>query len=119
MATLCPVIIRGKRFPSQAAAARHFNLKPVAISTALWRRGDCETVGLPRSVYLRGKGSGPSVKTTIFGVTFRSRTAAALALGVRRQAVYEVASGTAKRQTREIVYAALLRWQAAGGKVAE
>lgn len=113
MGATCPVVVRGMRFASQKEAAAYFGVGQSAVAQALRRCGHLETLGLPPGATRRGK-QRPArpERTVLFGVEFESRMMASRELGVRRNTIREVALGTATAAKRELVYAALLRWQA-------
>jgi type IV secretory pathway TrbL component len=74
-----PVEIRGQVYANQTAAAAALGVTRAAVNIAL-RTGKAATVGLG----LRGNQNGASNRriTTIRGVTYESRAAAAQALGL-------------------------------------
>ncbi|ETW11090.1 hypothetical protein ATO8_18764 [Roseivivax marinus] len=109
MTDACPVSVRGRVFPSHKAAAKALGVKRGALASALYRRGHCDTVGLPPSATRMGNTNAPANETVLFGHRFRSRLSAAKALGVNRNTIRLVAEGKASQARREIVYSALMR----------
>ena len=110
MGDVCPVVVRGQHFESMKAAAAHFGLCPTAVSQALRRRGDLDTLGLPPGAAHRGKmRPRRPVRTVLFGVDFESRSAASRDLQINRSVIRRVANGTGTSSEQQLVYAALMR----------
>lgn len=74
-----PVVVRGKFFPSQKAAAQFFRVRPNVVSTLLARWGHLDTLGTGQA---RRKSSNSAKPITVHGHEFPSRVAASRALGV-------------------------------------
>lgn len=110
----CHVIVRGQHFDSMKEAAAHFGLSPTAVSQALRRRGDLETLGLPSGTARRGRTKPRHpVRTVLFGVSFESRCEASRELNISRTVIRRVATGAGSDAETQRVYAALMRRAAA------
>lgn len=98
----CPVVIRGRHYPSQKAAAQALGVTPATVNDAL-NRGTIDRVGL-------GRAAASAVPVTIRGRRYASQTEAARALGVslatvwrarRRGTLDRVGLAGAARQSKE------------------
>lgn len=106
----CVVEIRGTVYPSQKAAAAALGISTSCISSALYKRGDCDRVGLGPD--LLGNTNARARAVSIFNLRFRSVKKASEALGVSRQTIRRFLSPTCLPSTYQLVYAAVLAREA-------
>lgn len=76
-----PILIRGIRYPSMAAAARKLGVSSTTVFNAL-ERGTLDRVGLGIPAYKTN-----SIPVTIRGVTYASQCEAARQLGVKQNTI--------------------------------
>lgn len=105
MTEAMPCIVRGKRFPSLDAAAKHFGVHHSVPATLLWKHGHLDGLGLGNSKRAKPSSAKP-VKIGRF--SWPSRRDAAAALGVSPSTMTRLARGKASRQTVELVQERLL-----------
>lgn len=84
-----PVVVRGVRFENAKACAAHFGIK-VCTVYSLVSRGRADSIGLGCG---SGAGGNRSIPFTIGGVTYESRRAASLALGLRARYITDALHG--------------------------
>ena len=84
-----PVVVRGMRFDNAHACAEHFGIKVCTVYT-LVSEGRADKIGLGSGA---GGGGNRSIPFTIGGVTYESRRAASLALGLRARYITDALCG--------------------------
>lgn len=113
--TLMKVSIRGRVFASVFEAASHFNLRPMTVYKAV-EQGKADRLGLGKGA--RGdntpqkRGGRPTVPVKLGAFTFPSITEAGSALGFASGTLSKLLREDTER-SREVIYAALLRYEAA------
>ena len=75
-----PVSVRGKVYPSMAAAAKALGVTPHTLSDHLARHGNLDRAGIGKAG--NGRNNATRKPITIAGVTYPTRKAAAAALGL-------------------------------------
>lgn len=108
--TPCVTDIRGKVYPSQMAAAAAHGVSPSAVAQSLYRRGNCDRVGLGPARY--GNTNATARSVTLLGMQFRSVKKASEALGVSRQSIRRFLAPACCASTFHFVYAAALAYGA-------
>jgi predicted transcriptional regulator len=107
-----PVVIRGKHYPSQRAAAAALGITQSAVSRMLTKRGELSACGL-RKYGAPGNRNASRPLTigplTIGPLTFESRTKAAERLGITRNQISRWISKRATPGQREMLLAAVMR----------
>jgi len=110
-----PVVIRGTVYSSHQEAAQAMGVTPSAISQRLRVKGSADTVGLGLAGGVPGnKNAAKELK--ILGVRFRSRVQAAKELGITRSQLTKWIAPTASNAQRQMLLAALMKYQMRCGK---
>lgn len=112
----CPVVVRGKLYESQKAAAKALKVCPSAISQQLNRVGHCDNVGLGLGGAALGNKNAKAREIKIGPYTFRSHLQASIELGVSRSTIARFANGTAKAEGKQLVIRAAMQ-KFYGGKL--
>lgn len=110
-----PVSIRGTVYSSRQEAAEAMGVTPSAISQRLRMKGSADTVGLGLGGGVPGN-KNAAKEMTIFGVTFQSRVQAAKELGITRSRLTKWIAPTASDAQRQMLLAALMKYQMRCGK---
>lgn len=99
--TLMPVTIRGTTYPSVRAAADALGVTPSTIYSALGR-GREDTIGIgPGHRPVENRLGGNPKPITLGGVTYRSKRAASIALGMSKGYVTDVLSSRKKTAAKQ------------------
>jgi predicted transcriptional regulator len=102
-----PVVIRGKHYPSQRAAAAALGITQSAVSRMLTSKGELSACGLRK--YGAPGNRNAARALTIGPLTFESRTKAAEVLGITRNQISRWISKRATPGQREMLLAAVMR----------